>query len=98
MINKILETDTINPIDIRVYHNVMINKINEIIDYLNSNNFGVNRPHKLYAVENETTKGIIFSARGGAYQNKSAAEDKTKLLQQENPRFHYRIIEYELKI
>ena len=76
----------------------IIDKINEIVDNVNGLlDVRPKRPLILYAVENEATKEIIFSARGGAYQDKFAAENKAMLLHRENPQFLYRVIEYSLK-
>ena len=74
----------------------VVYKINEIIEHINNCNAFPKRPRKLYAVENMTTKEIIFSARGGAYQDRFAAENKMALLHRENPKFLYRIVEYNL--
>ena len=96
MIDKVKEINWEKPIDVELSYRVMVEKINEIISYLNNNPNKMNRPQKLYAIENESTKDIIFSARGGAYQDLSAAENKAKLLHTQNPKTNYRVVEYTL--
>ena len=76
----------------------VIDKINEITDNVNALiDVQPKRPLTLYAVENEATGEIIFSARGGAYQDRFAAENKAKLLHREKPQFLYKVVEYTLR-
>ena len=76
----------------------IIDKINEIVDNVNGlHDVQPKRPRTLYAVENEAIGEIIFSARGGAYQDRCAAENKAKLLHREKPQFLYKVVEYTLK-
>lgn len=69
---------------------ILWNKVNEIIDYINKK--GNNNPETLYAIKNTKTGEIIFNARGGAYQNKEAAISKCLELGQDT----HKIVEYKL--
>ena len=70
---------------------ILWNKVNEIIDYINKKEN--NNPETLYAIKNTKTGEIIFNARGGAYQNKEAAISKCLELGQET----HKIVEYKLR-
>lgn len=73
---------------------ILWNKVNEIIDYINrkENNNNNNNPETLYAIKNIKTGEIIFNARGSAYQNKEAAMSKCLELGQET----HKLVEYKL--
>ena len=58
----------------------IVDKINELVTYVNKNGDSVKRPMVLYAVENIKTGAIIFNARGSGYQDKDAAIRKCKEL------------------
>ena len=70
---------------------ILWNKVNEIIDYINKKEN--NNPELLYAIKNIETGEIIFNARGGAYQNKEAAISKCLELGQET----HKIVGYKLR-
>ena len=89
---RYLERTTMNKLS---YHDAsiaaIVDKINELVIYVNKNGDFVKRPMVLYAVENIKTGAIIFNARGSGYQDKDAAIRKCKELGE-----GHRLVEYKL--
>ena len=89
---RYLERTTMNKLS---YHDAsiatIVDKINELVTYVNKNGDSVKRPMVLYAVENIKTVAIIFNARGSGYQDKDAAIRKCKELGE-----GHRLVEYKL--
>lgn len=72
----------------------VVNKVNEIVSYINEQDPPPKPVTVLWVIRNNDTNELIFNARGGAYKDKEAALNKIKKLGSQN----HCLLRYELRV